>query len=191
MQDPCKIHIYKHTYINICRAQDPNKSWGLIPEYSSCTLQDTWPQITEKLRVDPQCMTTGGLGRLMERGHFEIWVCERDNECSTPDLDGLVVPFCFVYNEVSQVFVPWDNAAHLGLSQACSAGRRAQGRHNMRTWQWRKHALSPYVSKELLEFSFSFYCKLLDGSLTSSLWAEFALECYPDLGICMNQAVCY
>ncbi len=64
----------------------------------------------------------------MEGGRFETWLCERDNECSTSDSGG-IVPFCFVYNEVSEVFVPWGTAANLGLNQACSAGagRRAAG----------------------------------------------------------------
>ncbi len=80
-----------------------------------------WPQISEQLRSNRAWAAYGGLGKLMEAGRFETWLCVREHECC---ISGEVPHFCFVYDEQTKAFVPWDAAVNLGLSVACSARRR-------------------------------------------------------------------
>jgi len=45
---------------------------------------------------------SGGLGKLMVKDKFEVWLCCYDNDCSRPG-----DPFCFVFDEEAFAFVPW------------------------------------------------------------------------------------
>eukprot|EP00960_Hanusia_phi_P009448 273604-Hanusia_phi.AAC.2 len=55
---------------------------------------------------------TGGLGNLMVAGRFEVWVCEKNHTCLEDPGDF----FCFLYDELNHVFIPWDALTALKLS---------------------------------------------------------------------------
>lgn len=58
------------------------------PQFTACEIQ----------------FKTGGLGVLKVQDEFLAWVCVKDHQCA----DSLSSSwFCFVYNEQSEVFVPW------------------------------------------------------------------------------------
>ena len=47
------------------------------------------------------------------KGRFNTWVCVNQHYCSSSSADDQY--FCFVYDEVDKVFVPWDENSRLGL----------------------------------------------------------------------------
>ena len=47
------------------------------PSVQDCVLGQTWKQLRALGRV----FSTGGLGREMVVGEFEVWVCTRDSSC--------------------------------------------------------------------------------------------------------------
>ena len=59
-------------------------------------------------------MKTGGLGNLSvvnESGDYQVWVCVLDDACSL----GGDYFFCYVFEENTRRFVPWDENLRLNL----------------------------------------------------------------------------
>ncbi len=81
-------------------------------------MTQTWPEITEQLKQDRGWASVGGLGTLREKGRFGLWLCVRDHECA-PVNDH----FCFVFDQHTEEFIPWDTANSLGLERSCSIRR--------------------------------------------------------------------
>ena len=51
----------------------------------------------------------GGLGKRLEPGRYQTWVCLLDNHpCGDPH-------YCWVYHENDKVFMPWGTNTELGL----------------------------------------------------------------------------
>ena len=46
----------------------------------------------------------GGLGKLLEPGGYQTWVCLGDHVCGDSAKDSW---FCWVYHEKEKVFTPW------------------------------------------------------------------------------------
>jgi len=73
-----------------------------------CYAGSSWKNIT---RDPSKSLITGGLGRKMELGKKEVWLCMRGDTCGTWSGS----PFCYVYDEQWSVFVPWDYQTNLGI----------------------------------------------------------------------------
>lgn len=87
----------------------------LVPvvEISECFLNYTWDDLIlnefpTRANTD---FKTGGLGHLMVKGNFEVWLCERNHTCVNDPKDF----FCFTYDERNAVFYPWGSMSNLSL----------------------------------------------------------------------------
>ena len=54
----------------------------------------------------------GGLGKLLEPGGYQTWLCLGDHACGESASDSW---FCWVYHEKEKFFTPWAPNAHLRL----------------------------------------------------------------------------
>ena len=92
------------TYANgpVCVAQN------IYPadEVAHCVFEHTWRDVI----WDKQVFRTGGLGRRMTVGEWEVWVCVTQHQCVAAG-DAL----CFTYSETREVFVPWHYNSVLSL----------------------------------------------------------------------------
>ena len=70
----------------------------------------SWP---DALQDKSLIMKTGGLGNLIVEGKFEIWVCLHNDPCAL----GGDFFFCYVIDESTKTFVPWDQHSTLKLFQ--------------------------------------------------------------------------
>jgi hypothetical protein len=78
-------------------------------KYPKCTCTRSWEEIVQEIvpsgtsifQSEPR-MRTGGLGKFMLKGKYEVWVCLQDNTCST-----LEDWFCYVFNEQTFIFEAW------------------------------------------------------------------------------------
>ena len=80
--------------------------WG-SKEYRHCHFEWTWKELRQHFKANffgtmPQ-FRTGSLAEHMSEGRYEVWVCMQDHYCS----DAANKWFCWVYDEVAGVFVPW------------------------------------------------------------------------------------
>ncbi|EKX49158.1 hypothetical protein GUITHDRAFT_136318 [Guillardia theta CCMP2712] len=81
----------------------PSKAyWFLRPVYVNCQMNHTWDDVIHGQLAKNQTFKSGGLGKLMTRGEFEVWVCSYQDECAKPRN-----PFCYVFNEQQKLFIPW------------------------------------------------------------------------------------
>ncbi len=83
-------------------------AWGRA-EYARCEQPYTWQELARGYKETRIAFKTGGLGRLLDDEH-ESWVCLKDHPCA--DVDEF---FCFVYNERTQIFIPWAPNKLIGL----------------------------------------------------------------------------
>jgi len=75
---------------------------------------ETWVSLAGRLESGQgAAFQTGGLGGLSEPLRFEVWVCEEGHSCA----NGTSAFFCFAFDEVDKVFVPWGPDSMLGLSR--------------------------------------------------------------------------
>ena len=83
---------------------------GLFPAPSvqDCLLDKTWRQ----LRTLDSNLSTGGLGKDMVAGEFEVWICTRHSSCGSAE-----GAMCFTYSEGLEVFVPWGLESVLKLTK--------------------------------------------------------------------------
>ena len=75
-----------------------------------CDLSIDWHSLARIASTDPHAIATGGLGKLMQVGEMEVWLCYRDHWCSTPSNH-----MCWVYLEQKGLFTPWAQNQSLGL----------------------------------------------------------------------------
>jgi len=85
--------------------------WGEDQSLAGCALPATWAQLTQRTENDV-AFETGGLGNLMDLPRFGVWLCEEGHACATGDSPF----FCFVFDEVDKVFVPWGPDSLLQLT---------------------------------------------------------------------------
>ena len=116
------VYVPLETY----RLSTLNATWG-DGVYAHCTQPYTWRELIYGYKGTKIDFKSGSLGRLIVRGRFNTWVCVNQHYCSSSSADDQY--FCFVYDEVDKVFVPWDENSRLGLvkpgmEQASSAAER-------------------------------------------------------------------
>jgi len=83
-------------------------------QYRHCQpVVDSWSDLRQKFAEGSLVMKTGGLGTLSVAHEYEVWVCFLDDACSL----GGDYFFCYVFEENTQTFVPWDQHFKLKLFQ--------------------------------------------------------------------------
>ena len=85
--------------------------WG-DPKYSRCEQPYSWYELKRGYKERMITFKTGGLGRLLDTEH-EAWLCLPEHPCA--DVGDW---FCFVYNEVTRIFIPWGTNRELGILQS-------------------------------------------------------------------------
>ena len=113
-------------------------NWGLFSwdfsisqRFSACGEERSWREISRSdLWVsDKPNGRTGGLGRLMVLGQFEVWLCLDKPQCisqllASPEHQYMVDQsstspwqnfMCYVYNEDTSQFIPWASESALLL----------------------------------------------------------------------------
>ncbi|KAJ1470156.1 hypothetical protein T484DRAFT_2095407 [Baffinella frigidus] len=95
------------------------------PATAVCTLGATWEELSDRRRTGNGApFETGGLGGLTEAPRFWVWVCEEGHACAY----GTSLHFCFVFDEVDKVFLPWGGSSLLPqLGLKCPAGSYNDG----------------------------------------------------------------
>ena len=92
--------------------------WNQL-QYKSCQpLFDSWADMRRRLDEGSLVIKTGGLGKLMVLEEYESWVCVRDDACALGGDDF----FCYVFNEATSLFVPWDQNSKLKLFRSNAHG---------------------------------------------------------------------
>ena len=106
----------------ISRLSKLNASWG-DPLYKQCSVNFTLQELRQRAKdFLPPKFKTGGLGKLMQPGLIETWMCMEGHDCSghSPPQDGW---FCWVLDErkaspveVAPIqWVPWGHNCDLKL----------------------------------------------------------------------------
>jgi len=102
------VYVPLETY----RLSTLNATWG-NGVYVHCTQPYTWRELIHGYKGAKIDFKSGSLGRLIVKGRFNTWACVNRHYCSSSSADDDY--FCFVYDEVDKVFVPWDENSRLGL----------------------------------------------------------------------------
>ena len=87
--------------------------WG-DAHHAHCVQPYSWDELLHGYK-DKNISTSfkmGGLGKLVEEGGYETWLCFKDHFCA---VDPTNPWFCFVYHETNQVFTPWGENNQLKL----------------------------------------------------------------------------
>ena len=89
--------------------EDPGrKDWGR-PGHSHCVQPYTWHELVDGYKDKYIPYKMGGLGKRLEPGGYQTWVCLLDDHpCGDPH-------YCWVYHETDKVFTPWGTNTELGL----------------------------------------------------------------------------
>ena len=89
--------------------EDPGrKDWGR-PGHSHCVQPYTWDELVDGYKDKYIPYKIGGLGKRLEPGGYQTWVCLLDDHpCGDPH-------YCWVYHETDKVFMPWGTNTELGL----------------------------------------------------------------------------
>ena len=74
-----------------------------------CAFDGTWAEVRDG--VGKGVMQTGGLGKMMIDGEWEVWMCGSQLPCALAKNDWV----CFTYNEIHGQFVPWGYNRRLRL----------------------------------------------------------------------------
>lgn len=87
-------------------------------QYKYCQpLFDSWRDMRRQLKAGSLRVLTGGLGKLLVEGEYEVWICVHKDPCAL----GGDFFFCYVLNERSNKFVSWDQNYNLHLFQSESS----------------------------------------------------------------------
>ena len=89
--------------------EDPGrKDWGR-PGHSHCVQPYAWDELVDGYKDKYILYKMGGLGKRLEPGGYQTWVCLLDDHpCGDPH-------YCWVYHETDKVFMPWGTNTELGL----------------------------------------------------------------------------
>jgi len=74
--------------------------------FAGCSLHQTWQDMIESSEWETR-FATGGLGKMMEEDHYEVWLCDSQHACALGDM------MCFTFNEQSMQFEPLGLNSHL------------------------------------------------------------------------------
>ena len=74
---------------------------------------DSWQELDQKIKTGAVNVKMGGLGKLLVPDRYEVWICVFDDACAL----GGDWYFCYVLDETSKKFVPWDQNFNLNLFQ--------------------------------------------------------------------------
>jgi len=102
------VYVPLETY----RLSTLNATWG-NRMYVHCEQPYTWRELIHGYKGRKIDFKSESLGRLIVKGRFNTWACVNQHYCSSSSADDQY--FCFVYDEVGKVFVPWDENSRLGL----------------------------------------------------------------------------
>ena len=87
-------------------------------QYKYCQpLFDSWRDMRRQIKAGSLKVITGGLGRLIVEGEYEVWVCAHKDPCAL----GGDFFFCYVFQEKTHKFVPWDQHYMLHLFQSSTS----------------------------------------------------------------------
>lgn len=87
--------------------------WGQA-QYKYCQpVFNSWTDMRARRRNGSLKVKMGGLGELMVEGEYESWVCVYDDACSLGGDDY----FCYVFQERTLQFIPWDQHFNLRIFQ--------------------------------------------------------------------------
>ncbi|KAJ1472059.1 hypothetical protein T484DRAFT_1841770, partial [Baffinella frigidus] len=76
---------------------------GVAPELKK-ELDATWAELAARAREGiGNAFKTASLGELRVSPTYQVWLCEEGHACA----NGTSSYFCFVYDEVLKIFVPW------------------------------------------------------------------------------------
>ena len=77
--------------------------------HSHCVQPYTWHELVDGYKDKYIPYKMGGLGKRLEPGGYQTWVCLLDDHpCGDPH-------YCWVYHETDKVFMPWGTNTELGL----------------------------------------------------------------------------
>jgi len=115
MQVPVEVEKIVYTSCEDDPVSNRSKDWGR-PGYTHCDQPYSWRQLVYGYKNNKVSIKSGGLGKLIELGGYQTWVCIKHHFCGDPY-------FCWVYHETSKVFTPWGTNAKLQLvkSWGCEA----------------------------------------------------------------------
>ena len=92
-------------------SSDSIPAWNQA-QYRHCKpVFDSWQELRQQYKAGSLKARTGGLGNLLIVNEYESWVCVFDDMCSL----GGDYFFCYVFQETSETFVPWDQHFNLKL----------------------------------------------------------------------------
>lgn len=99
------------------------RSEGIPPwnqsQYKYCQpLFDSWRDMRQEMKTGSLRVFKGGLGGLLVEGEYEVWVCAHKDPCAL----GGDFFFCYVFQEKTHEFVPWDQHYNLHLFQSSNPG---------------------------------------------------------------------
>jgi len=109
-----QVYVEVEKIVYILREDDPvgnrTKNWGR-PGYTHCKQPYSWSELVYGYKDNKVPVKSGGLGKLLELGGYETWVCINHHFCGDPY-------FCWVYHEMNKVFTQWGTNGELQLVQS-------------------------------------------------------------------------
>ena len=88
------------TVINDGNNGGPSLDVLFDPKLSACRQEKSWGQLSRSVEWGTRYFT-GGLGKLMMKDQYEVWICAKGDSCS-PAGDMM----CYVFNERLKKFEP-------------------------------------------------------------------------------------
>jgi len=82
------------------------------PKYELCVQPYTWAQLLKGYKDGTLTFRSGGMGSLLEKKGYEVWICLKDHYCATDYTNPF---FCFAYHETKREFTPWGSNTDLHL----------------------------------------------------------------------------
>jgi len=82
------------------------------PKYALCVQPYTWRQLLQGYKDGTLTFRSGGMGGMLEKGGYEVWLCLKDHYCA---IDHNNPFFCFAYHETKKEWTPWGSNADLQL----------------------------------------------------------------------------
>ena len=107
IQVPVAVEKIVYKWRDDDRVGNCTKNWGR-PGYVHCDQPYSWRELVYGYKDNTVPVKSGGLGKLLERGGYQTWVCINHHFCGDPF-------FCWVYHETREVFTPWGTNGELRL----------------------------------------------------------------------------
>jgi len=88
-------------------------AWNQLQHKHCQPIFTSWPELRQQIKGGGLQAKIGGLGQLLIPGEYEVWICVFDDACAL----GGDWYFCYVHEETTEKFVPWDQHFNLRLFQ--------------------------------------------------------------------------